>query len=94
MRTHPLQVTAVRFVPASPFDQRRGLVGYIRLCLGGVEVDGVTLRRSRDGRRLLSFPSRRDAEGRSHPYLRFDDRTRRSIEQQVFAAIGLQEART
>ena len=54
-------------------------------------LDGVALRRTRDGRRTLSFPARRDRQGRDHPYVRpLSTEARSAIERQVLDALGLE----
>jgi len=85
------RIAGVRFTPAPEHDHQKGLLGYASFLVGnGLRVDGVCLRRTKGGRLALSFPSRRDRYGRTHPYLRpICDDARRSIEDQVFAALGL-----
>ncbi len=87
-----IRVSAVRFVAASASDIRSGLLGWIALTLNNsLRLDGLTLRRTRDGRLALSFPERRDLAGGSHHYMRpLNDAARRAIEAQVFAALGLE----
>ena len=81
----------VRMVLASKSDVQRGLIGYVSFRLGLVEIDGATLRRTQSGVLTLSYPSRRDRNGREHPYLRpRSDEARRQIEHTVFDALGLQ----
>ena len=92
MRPHPLQVTALRITPPSLHDAARGLIGYLRFCIGGIEVDGVTLRRTRHGNLELAFPARRDSQGRLHAYLRLDDAALRSVEEQIFKLLGAEVA--
>jgi len=92
VRTRPLQVTALRITPPAPGDKDRGLVAYLRFCIGGIEVDGVTLRRTRHGDLELAFPARRDSQGRLHAYLRLDDAALRSVEEQIFKVLGAEVA--
>lgn len=89
-----VSVSCVAFTSAAQEDVERGLLGFISLLINGVlAIDGVSLRRTREGRLALSFPSRKDARGKLHPIVRpLDDATRVAIEQQVFAALGLAEA--
>ena len=84
-------VSDVRLARPSARDRDAGLLGFVSFLLDGmIRIDGVTVRRTADGRQALSFPARRDRDGRDHPYLRpVDDRTRRAIEAQVFASLGL-----
>ena len=86
-----VRVRDVRYQAAPASDAHRGLLGFVSFRIGvGLRVDGVTLRRSREGRLVLSFPARRDRRGAEHPYLRpINDSTREAIEGQVFAALGL-----
>jgi len=87
-----VKVTNVRMVLASKADAVRGLVGYVSFRLDRVQVDGVTLRRTRGGELRLVFPARRDRRGRSHPFLwPIDAATHRAIEAQVFEAVRLAE---
>jgi hypothetical protein len=52
-------------------------------------VDGVTVRRTRDNRITLSWPTRSDGAGRRHPLLRpLDDLSRQRLEAQIIKAIG------
>ena len=84
------KVSRVGFVPAGEGDVLNGHLGYVSFLLAGrVRVDGVTLRRTADGRLTLTFPARRDRHGGEHPYVRpIDDATRVAIERAVFEALG------
>jgi DNA-binding cell septation regulator SpoVG len=81
----------LRFTPAPRRLQRRGLVGWLSFGISPEwVVDGVTLRQTRDGRIVLSYPRRRDRRGRSHPLLRpVDDAARRELERAVLDELGL-----
>ncbi len=71
-------------------DERAGLLGYLSLLYGDVIIDGVTVRRTADGRIALSFPERRDRQGRRHAVVRpIDDAARRAIEAAVFGQATL-----
>jgi DNA-binding cell septation regulator SpoVG len=87
----PLLVSEVRFTSASSDDIERGLLGWASFTVdGNLRIDGVAVRRTLDGRLVLSFPSRRDGQGRRHAYVRpLDDDARRHVEHQVFEALGL-----
>ncbi len=84
-----LRITDVRLVPGSGQDAQNGLLAYLQFTLNqALLVDGVTLRRSRDGRRYLSYPARRGNGGSDYPYLRpLTDGVRQDLERQVLAAI-------
>ena len=89
MRRSVPQITSVRFTPTGVEDQCKGLLGFVTCTVGDLVLDGITVRRTREGRLTLSFPARRDRSGRDHPYIRpLDDATRREIEAQVFRALG------
>ncbi len=81
----PPRISRVRLFPGSLRDVQAGLLGYVSLVLDdAIELDGLTLRRTRGGRPALSFPARRDREGREHHYIRpLNGRVRREIERQV-----------
>jgi hypothetical protein len=84
-------VSNVKFVEAGVSEKTTGLLGYLSFELDGlIGVDGVTLRRTLDGRRVLSFPVRRDGRGVNHALLRpLSHRATRIIESQVFRALGM-----
>lgn len=87
----PLLVADVRLVDALPADVRRGLLGFVSCTLGGkVWLEGLTLRRSREGRLYVSFPRPRDARGRERSIVRpVDMASQRDIEAQIFLALGI-----
>ena len=85
---HGVDVADVRFTPAPQADVRRGLLGFVSFRIGQLRIDGVTVRRTSDGRLALSFPAHRDRLGRDHAYIRpLEDAVRRQIERQVLSAI-------
>lgn len=89
-----LTVTGVRFTAASPEERGRGLLGFTSFVVaGGVRLDGVTVRRTADGRYTLAYPVREDATGREHYAVRpIDSRTRRALERQVLGHLGFEPA--
>jgi DNA-binding cell septation regulator SpoVG len=91
-----LTVTSAGIVYASEPDNCRGLIGYITLAFNdALMVDGITLRRTRDGAYRLSFPERTDGRGRRHPIVRpLTAEDRASIEGQVFDQLGIKEGAT
>ena len=86
-----IRVTEVRLIAATERDVATGLLGWVSFILGGaLRLDSITLRRSTAGRLSLSYPERRDGQGRGHPIVRpLDDVMRRDIERQVLAALNL-----
>ena len=83
-------ITEVTFSPSTAGDRRAGLLGWVTFVLNGaIKIDGVTLRRTRDGRLTLSYPARRDRDGVEHFVIRpLGDKARVEIERQVFLALG------
>ncbi len=60
----PLSVTVTAFTPAQPELRATGLLGFIRLVLNDtVVVDELSLRRTRDGRLVISWPEPRSRGG-------------------------------
>ena len=88
-----IEITNVQFAAARPAEVKRGLLGWVSFRLNGtLQIDGVSLRRTADGRLALSFPGRRDGMGRQRFYLRpLGDVARRKIEYQLFQALGFEE---
>ncbi len=89
-----LRVSEVRFSPATRADRAAGLMGWITFVLNGaLKIDSVTLRRTRDGRLTLSYPSRRDRRGHEHFVIApLGDEARVEIEKQVLAALDAEVA--
>jgi len=84
-------VSSIGFVPAGERDLRTGLVGYVTFVVNDVLLlDGITLRMTQERRPTLSFPARTDRRGNRHAIIRpIDDKARRAIEAEVFAALGV-----
>ena len=73
-------------------DRRGGLLGYLALQFGPLALDGVTVRKTAQGKLTLSFPSRTDRAGRRHPLIRpLDDQARLEIEAEVLWQLGERE---
>jgi DNA-binding cell septation regulator SpoVG len=68
-------------------------LGFVTAVLDGkVLLDRIALRRTREGRLALSFPSRTDRDGRRHHVVRpLTDAARREIEAQILSSLGLAE---
>jgi len=84
-------VSNIRFVAASTADERHGLLGWASFVLAEtLVVESVALRRTLDGRTVISFPTRRDRHGRQHAIVRpVDDAARCALEREVLAALGV-----
>ncbi|MBL8726659.1 MAG: hypothetical protein JNK49_21640 [Planctomycetes bacterium] len=79
---------------ATDDEVRSGLLGYLGVDYGDLMLDGVTLRRTADGRLALSFPSRTDRKGRRHPFIRpVDEAARRTIERAILAQLAVADAK-
>ena len=82
-------VTDLRFTAASPADQARGLLYFAEATHGLLRVV-FTVRVTRDGRTILSFPTRHDRHGRQHAIVRpVNDAALRVIEAEVFVALRI-----
>lgn len=72
------------WVRGSADDERQGLLGFLSVTYGPWIFDGITLRRTADGRLAVSFPARSDRSGRKHALIRpIDSETRESIEREL-----------
>ena len=91
--TRLLRVTHVRFTPVPSELAKSGLTGWLQFVVNdALLLDGVALRRTRTGRATLSFPCRRDREGRDHPVVKpLTGASRCAIERQVLKALGFIE---
>ena len=87
-------VSNVKLVAAPRAQQELGMLGYVSFELDGMlGLDGVTLRKTRDGRLTLSYPARRDGRGVDHPLVRpLSHRAMKVIESQVLCSLGLENA--
>jgi DNA-binding cell septation regulator SpoVG len=80
-------VTDLHLVAATEADRASGLLYFATFTLGVLEVH-VTVRRTRGGRIVLSFPCRHDRAGRQWPLVRpINDEARQAIEAAVVAKV-------
>ena len=85
-------IRSVRFIPASDAEAERGLLAYVKLEFGPLILDGVTLRRTLDGRLTLGWPERTDRQGNRHPLMRpISDAARLELENAVLRELNRQE---
>lgn len=83
------EVRVRTWVKAGEADQRTGLCGWICVEYGALILDGICLRKTSDGRFVLSFPARSDRAGRKHSYIRpTDDEARQAIEAEILWQLG------
>jgi len=85
-----IHVADVRFSAGTTAMVAQGLLGFVTATINGsIRLDGIALRRTRDGRLALSFPARRDNAGRERSlFCPINDQARRDIERQVLGALG------
>jgi len=77
------------WVRGSADDERNGLLGFISVTYGPWIFDGITLRRTADGRFALSFPAKVDRAGRKHSFVRpANDEVRKAIEAELLMQLG------
>lgn len=75
------------WVRGSDSDMRSGLLGFVSVIYGDLILDGLTIRRTAEGRLTISYPERRDGRGRRHPLFRpIDDDARLRIEKAIIGA--------
>ena len=90
MTDHDIRVRT--WIAASEQDAHTGLLGYLSVAYGNLVLDGITLRRTADGRFALSFPARTDRGGRRHPFVRpADDEARKAIEREILSQLTERE---
>ena len=76
------------WVRGSDEDLRAGLLGYVSVFVGNLVIDSITVRRTADGRIVLSFPERTDRFGRRHAIVRpEDDAARQAIEREILGQL-------
>ena len=88
-----LTVSNVRFRSASPEQVGSGLIGFVTIVLAdAIEIGGIALRRTLDGKQALSFPQRTDRHGQPHYVARpINERVHRDLERQVFDMLAIRE---
>jgi DNA-binding cell septation regulator SpoVG len=86
-------LTSIAISPASERDADEGLLAFLALELDGlVQIDGVALRLTEDGRLALSFPTRTSRRGTKHSLLRpVSSAARAAIERTIFEALGIRQ---
>jgi len=68
--------------------RKTGLLAWARVLVDGWwEVDGLSIRQTRSGECVVTYPSRKDSRGRTRHYFRpVDDKAREAIEKAVLNA--------
>lgn len=86
-----LRFRDVQFTEASERDREQGLLGFVAVSIGPLRLDAISVRRTLHGRLVLSFPTRKDGQGRSHPVIRpLGDRERRQVEFEILGQLSLE----
>lgn len=86
-----LQITEITFTAAEPSLVATGLLGWSAFSIaGGLRIE-VAVRRTRDARTVLSFPTRSARSGGRRPLVNpTHSEARRAIEEQVLGALRAQ----
>lgn len=85
-----MNVHVLGTVRATDAQRATGLLAWLTIETERLVLDSVQLRRTLDGRHVLSWPERRDAGGRKHAVVRpVDDDARRAIEAAIFEQLGV-----
>lgn len=79
-----MKIADIRFVPAPPELRATGLRGWAACDVDSWRFESLAVRRTQDGRYVLSFPSRRDRSGVERFFYKpIDTSTRIAIETTV-----------
>ena len=85
-----ITLTEFRFAAANRMEMKTGLLGWIAFTINDtLRVDGVTLRKTAEGRLALSFPAKTASDGRKRSILwPVSNTARQDLESQVFEALN------
>jgi hypothetical protein len=79
-----LPISDVRFAAANAALKSRGVLGWVCLRYGDLQLDCLRVRRGEDGSYSIGFPTRTDSNGVMHPIVRpLDQAARNAIEAHV-----------
>lgn len=82
-----LQTSDIYFTRASAALCAKGLIGWVAATLGDLRLDGIQVRRARDGHHYLSWPQRRWRGGQSHIVYPRDDAARVHLEREIIGEL-------
>jgi len=89
--TRSLTVSDIRFVPARPKLASTGLIGFVTCTINDrLQLGGIAVRRTLDGRVVLSFPERGSHGFRLALVRPLDDDARLELEGQIFEELRRQ----
>ena len=85
-----IHIGTVRYIAAPAASVETGLLGWVSFIVNRMlHVNGVAVRRTMEGKTVLSFPAREGRNGQRFFFLRpVNDAARIEIEQQVLTALG------
>lgn len=90
MSSLQLPISNLTFTPSGSKARSNGLLGFVSLTYGEVQLDGLALRRTAAGRLTFSYPERRDRLGGRHPIVRpRSENARLELERTLLAALGM-----
>ena len=83
-----LHIRWIRFTDSSARERRDGLLAYVHVAFDAFTADSITVRRTRDGRLVVSYPERPSKHSkRGHPYfLPIDPAAREALAKEILAA--------
>lgn len=86
-----IRIRVLQTVAGTPTEMKSGLLAWLTIDLDGTLIlDGLTLRRTVDGRHCVSFPLRRDPKGNRHVLIQpVDSEARRRVEAAILEQLGL-----
>jgi hypothetical protein len=80
-----LPIRSIHFAAADSMLMATGLIGFVSLSYGELDLEGIAVRRTRDGRHVQSFPEHRRGRGRVlQPVRPSCQDAREQIEEAVF----------
>ena len=83
-----IDITNVRIVPATSGDRDHGLLAFAAVTISGIVIERITVRRTVDGRHVLSFPLHRDRAGVAHSIVRpLNNDVRRELTDRILAEL-------
>lgn len=90
--TPSLTIRVLQTVAGTPSEMKSGLLAWLTIELDGTLIlDGITLRRTVEGRHCVSFPLRRDPKGNRHVLIQpVDSEARRRVEAAILDQLGLE----
>jgi hypothetical protein len=83
------EVSGLQFSAASESERASGLLGWATFEVGPIRIYRVAVRRTVSGVAVLSFPTRKDRSGRSHPIVHSVASHASAVQAKVLAALGI-----